>query len=653
MARNITITFADGSTHVYQNAPDNVTPDMVQQRAEKEFGKQVSALDGGKSSQETSLLDNVKQGAGNLVAGAVRGAGSIGATLLTPIDAAARALGVQNGWIGRADRRQAMDEGLHSMGADPDSLLFGAGKIGAEIAGTAGAGGLVENGIRAAAPVARAVAPSVANALSQSSRASQLLEAIASGGFKTGAPAATNALSKMIDLGIRSGGGAVTGGLSSGLVDPEYAGTGAAIGAAMPPLALVAGKTGQYVGGLTKKGGERNAVNKIADAIGPNNITQAVGDIQTYYPKGAENIPVSSAGVTKLPELARLEQGSRLQSSPDWYDFDLKQGKAVADNVLKATSEADDLSARFAERAQNWADNWAKASNSVKPRVFAKRMGALYNDLQQAKASPDAVNGNVSAVLQEIEDTVMKFGQGFTPEHLQQLRAEFNGKVKPMAKTAMQSAPRDNPAIKSIISELDDILNTSTGGKWNNVRQGYAEDTAKVHASKAAQIVRNAFIEPSTGIVRKAADAAGDIPKITDAGLMRAIDAARLPDKSLALSGDAVQRLEATLDALRRQGIVQGVKRSASAGGGSDTIGNAISLGAMASGVGHTGNALLETILNGGRKIAMGKTDNALAHLLMTPDDLAIALQSYANRSPSVFAQIPYRAAPVLAVENQ
>lgn len=47
MPRNVTVTFDDGSTHVYQNAPDNVTPDAVTQRAQQEFGKTVTHLDGG------------------------------------------------------------------------------------------------------------------------------------------------------------------------------------------------------------------------------------------------------------------------------------------------------------------------------------------------------------------------------------------------------------------------------------------------------------------------------------------------------------------------------------------------------------------------------------------------------------------------------
>ena len=49
MARNITITFDDGSTHVYQGAPDDVTPESVSDRATKEFGKSVVKLDGGRT----------------------------------------------------------------------------------------------------------------------------------------------------------------------------------------------------------------------------------------------------------------------------------------------------------------------------------------------------------------------------------------------------------------------------------------------------------------------------------------------------------------------------------------------------------------------------------------------------------------------------
>lgn len=48
MPRNITVTFADGTSHVYQNAPDNVTAGQAAARAAKEFGRPVESLDGGR-----------------------------------------------------------------------------------------------------------------------------------------------------------------------------------------------------------------------------------------------------------------------------------------------------------------------------------------------------------------------------------------------------------------------------------------------------------------------------------------------------------------------------------------------------------------------------------------------------------------------------
>lgn len=47
--RNITVTFADGTSNLYQNVPENVTPDMAQLRAEKDFpDRKVSGIDGGR-----------------------------------------------------------------------------------------------------------------------------------------------------------------------------------------------------------------------------------------------------------------------------------------------------------------------------------------------------------------------------------------------------------------------------------------------------------------------------------------------------------------------------------------------------------------------------------------------------------------------------
>ena len=58
MARNITISFEDGTSHQYANVPDNVTPEQVQARASGEFGnKAIVNIDGGNT---TALPDENK-----------------------------------------------------------------------------------------------------------------------------------------------------------------------------------------------------------------------------------------------------------------------------------------------------------------------------------------------------------------------------------------------------------------------------------------------------------------------------------------------------------------------------------------------------------------------------------------------------------------
>lgn len=53
MARDITVTFDDGSSHIYKNAPDDITPDAVLERAKKDFNKNITALDGGRKPPAT------------------------------------------------------------------------------------------------------------------------------------------------------------------------------------------------------------------------------------------------------------------------------------------------------------------------------------------------------------------------------------------------------------------------------------------------------------------------------------------------------------------------------------------------------------------------------------------------------------------------
>ena len=77
MPRDITVTFADGTTAQYKNAPDDVTPEQVTQRAQREYGGQVVGLDGGKKAGGDGIVDQVLRKLDVAGSGFMRGLASL------------------------------------------------------------------------------------------------------------------------------------------------------------------------------------------------------------------------------------------------------------------------------------------------------------------------------------------------------------------------------------------------------------------------------------------------------------------------------------------------------------------------------------------------------------------------------------------------
>lgn len=659
------VTGPDGKTYTV-NAPDGASQDdaiaFVKQSYYDKPTAPVVAQDpskvspavnsdaisqGARNNALAGIPDSLLQSGKDLLGGAVRGAGSIGATILYPVD---KALDVYHGDRDQGqsrneERRQEMTQGLRELGADPDSTMFGIGKLGAEIAGTAGIPLAAGRGVAALAPSAPAV-QAIASAIESGG--------LSVGPYATKAPGVVNAIVQGArNAGVRTAGGAISGALTAGAINPSDALTGAGVGAVLPNAVQTAGALGSVVrkGAAAISGGaaENNALQKIADTLGEKNVPQAIADIQTYYPKGAESIPVSAAGITQNPALAQLEQGSRVRSSPLWSEFDQRQGKAIADNVTQATQGADSIGQLLQQRADNWTANWDGASSNIKPRVWTQRMNKFSDDLGTATQMAESSNPDVLKVVQGIQSEMDRLGPNFGPGNLQQIRANLSGKYDPTSTNPFKSAPRDSMAVNTIKSEIDDILNASTGNKWQKVLDGYTADSRGIDAANAARTVRNSFWDEQTGrVLGKSRDTMGDVPSISEMNLGTALNKARLPDKSLALDDAANQRLEATLAAIRRQNMLQGLKRTATAGGGSDTASN-FAADAMAHSV-HAPSLVLQ-LASAVRSLATGKTDAQMARLLSNPDDLAQglgALSQAFNRQPSPMGQALYRAAPLL-----
>lgn len=442
-----------------------------------------------------------------------------------------------------------------------------------------------------------------------------------------------------------AGAGALSGALGGALMprgEGESRGTNigvsAAVGGALP-LSLSA-----LNAATLPLRGQSRAAQEVADAIVPEGasgaqrraVLQQTLAATRQPPPTAPAIPLSVSARLSNPELARLEAGSRARNGANWYDFDQGQARAVASAFDNATAEAADLATRRTNRSTNWNQNWGAAQQGADAARFAAEVPQLRANLDQAMLSAESSNPAVRQMLQAIADDIDRVtaaGAQYTPGHLQQIRANLSGKWHPQNDTAFTRADRAAPARLSVMQEVDDVLNRTTGNRWQNVVDNYAADSRLVDASKAAGKVRGAYYD-NTGRVRGvSADPDGTVPKITEAGLNRALDSARQGNASL-LSDPARQELEAILAALRRQGIVQGVKRSATAGGGSNTASDLMAAGAARAAGDMALNAVGGPVATAGRAAGgalmntlNARKDRALAEALQDEQRFADLLQ--------------------------
>lgn len=343
------ITSPDGQTYKI-NAPDDATQEQVLAYAQKNFSMaKVSPA------EEKSLMARMGQHGGNLLAGAVRGAGSIGATLIQPFETS----------TANKERRQSMDDALQSFGAEPDSNVYGLGKIGAEIAGTAGAGGVIANAGRLLPGAAR-MAP--------------LLQSIGSGGMTAGGLTGARAVA------TRAAGGAVSGGIQAGMINPKDATTGAAIGAALPGAFQLAGKAGKAM----YQGARQMVPNRgqmLADALGVS------GDDLPRIIQAARNAPNELVPGSRLTLNQALQQQGQAQPSVKLLER-IVAGGPGGDDLLKRY--ADQGTARMAALEANGAQVYQGAAAEEATKAGDK-IGAILrtqagDDKQAARAAWEALH---------------------------------------------------------------------------------------------------------------------------------------------------------------------------------------------------------------------------------------------------------------------
>lgn len=502
------ITAPDGGMYEI-TAPDDASQEQVLAYAQSNYQKPAPK-------QEPAKSNGVMQGAGNTAAGLLRGAGSIGATLLAPVDIASDALkGKGLSLDANRQRRADMDAALQGLGAQPDSWMYKGGKIGGEILGTAGAGGVLGN---------------VAARLGVSA---PLVQAIASSGFSAGGSTG------LAGIATRAAGGALTGGVTAAAVNPEDAATGAALGAALPIAMQGAGKVAGALGrGVRNMRApvDAKAAGKIADFAGMK--PDALAYVLTQ--PGPSMIPGYKPTV---PQIMQNDNISQLQRT-------LKTAGTNAIGEAERAQQAQFRAAleRVAPIDLSVQDAAARAGGAIDD--YAK--GAYKAAGKKVTAAFDAVDPfNESAVLLPIDEMVAArgkylgagtFGDGTKSAQALATAQDIGTQALPAVKAIPQSAGRVQTLEQAVrsqggirpgeylgreISELGRKQSKTTGlvskvGRDVEAMADTMYDRGFIPDNDPATLLdmlrngggRNTYADDAmeAGFQRMADDAAGDLP---------------------------------------------------------------------------------------------------------------------------------------------
>jgi hypothetical protein len=359
----------------------------------------------------------------NLIGGAVRGAGSIGATFARPFESA----------DDNQERRRRLEENVVSFtGADPESLLYQGGKIGAEIAGTAGAPVFLGRAVGVAAPT--------------------LGRAIQTAGF-----AGPN-------IATRTAGGAIAGGVSAGLVNPEDAGTGALVGGVMPGAIQVAGAAGRAAGRAVRPNINnpelaRRAIEQYGIPLGPADISASAA---TKATRSILNDAPFTGGIGERQKEA-VQEG-----------FNRAVGRTFGADAPKLTPQVmDQAKGRIADELNRvWSNNALqvdgdlvadlvnirnKAVERLNPDQAAqveRQLRVLLDKAEQIGDEAIGVNGSFANNWQSELRMVAESEKGLHRKMLEDARAAviraFNRSVSPEDAAALTQARKQYKAFKTV-----------------------------------------------------------------------------------------------------------------------------------------------------------------------------------------------------------
>lgn len=521
-----------------------------------------------------SLWTQAKQQAGNVAAGLLRGAGSIGATILAPLDVAKDALdGKGLTLASNRQRRADMDAALANPdlpllgGADINSLGYQGGKLAGEIAGTAGAGGAAAR-VLSSVPRLAAAAPNV-------------IDAVRTAGMSAGSATGPAALA------LRVGGGAVTGGLSAGMVNPEDAPMGLAVGGALPLATKLAGATGNVIG-------------KGARAVG----RAVVGDVSPEVAALAQRAEQLGINVP-ADRIVNSKPMNALAASLNYVPF---SGRASTEEAMGQSMNRA-LSRTFGQDSDNVTMALRQASGDL---------GAKFDTVLQ---------GNTVKMTPAFK-TALADAENQATNELGPEAASIIHKQIAQLQTKGAAGEIDGQAAYNIKKALDRI------GSGNSDAAFYARDLKK-KLMDALNDSLGATEAASFANVRKQYGNMLALENLAQNGAEGGVSVGRLANLKNINNPDLQELADISAQFLRTRESPHGAMQRLMIGGAAGAAGGVSALPVMAAtaGAGRVANSLLNSTAARNAVLGVQSQPNAMQRLLTNPD----------------LAQFGYRAAPVLA----
>ncbi len=478
------ITTKDGIR--INNIPDDVANDSqdLKNRVQKIRASKGMALpDTIKQPVQAEKIthnQSANQHKGNLLAGALRGAGSVGATVLLPADMINQKLRGDDFWSLKDNRKRRadMDKGLETMGAETDSSLYKGGKIISEIAGTAGIGGVLAKGAQGAGAAPRAV------------------QALKTWGMSTGPK--IDGVSKVSNALLRTGAGATTS-ASAGLVtnpEPSHVAQNAAIGGVLGATVPVFGYTADKFRAV------KDAIKSSPGTIAVKAAGDKTDDVIRALESQKSNVPgvKLTAGEASVPansaEFAALQKASGETLAPSLFlgEKGVKGQQAAA--RVKAVREfggTKETLNKAVEARRIATKPLYKAVEPSTKRVDKAPVSRLIDDVLAKSKNETAV----TTPLNKIKD---QLAASKTPQDLASLSKE----IKRLMKTTVDGVPTYD---KAVLTKLKRTLDEQIGRaeySYAAAQSSFKKLSKPINQQRLGQDLERALIAPGTGAERSA-----------------------------------------------------------------------------------------------------------------------------------------------------